>query len=206
MDYVIYTIDVRNDVCRKMDISMNKIILASGSPRRKELIETLKIPFSVIVSDIDENIDENANLVDEIEKLSYKKALAVFKDHKDAVVIGADTIVVHNNEVLGKPKTEENAIKMLNKIQGDWHEVITAVSIISVKQSETFSVVSRVHFYPMDDEEIKLYVNSKEPLDKAGAYAIQGEGSRYIKEIKGDYYSIMGLPISELYHRIKKYL
>lgn len=206
MDYVIYTIDVRNDVCRKMDISMNKIILASGSPRRKELIETLKIPFSVIVSDIDENIDENANLVDEIEKLSYKKALAVFKDHKDAVVIGADTIVVHNNEVLGKPKTEENAIKMLNKIQGDWHEVITAVSIISVKQSETFSVVSRVHFYPMDDEEIKLYVNSKEPLDKAGAYAIQGEGSRYIKEIKGDYYSIMGLPISELYRRIKKYL
>ncbi len=206
MDYVIYTIDVRNDVCRKMDISMNKIILASGSPRRKELIETLKIPFSVIVSDIDESIDENANLVDEIEKLSYKKALAVFKDHKDAVVIGADTIVVHNNEVLGKPKTEENAIKMLNKIQGDWHEVITAVSIISVKQSETFSVVSRVHFYPMDDEEIKLYVNSKEPLDKAGAYAIQGEGSRYIKEIKGDYYSIMGLPISELYRRIKKYL
>lgn len=185
---------------------MNKIILASGSPRRKELIETLKIPFSVIVSDIDESIDENANLVDEIEKLSYKKALAVFKDHKDAVVIGADTIVVHNNEVLGKPKTEENAIKMLNKIQGDWHEVITAVSIISVKQSETFSVVSRVHFYPMDDEEIKLYVNSKEPLDKAGAYAIQGEGSRYIKEIKGDYYSIMGLPISELYRRIKKYL
>lgn len=206
MDYVIYTIDVRNDVCRKMDISMNKIILASGSSRRKELIETLKIPFSVIVSDIDESIDENANLVDEIEKLSYKKALAVFKDHKDAVVIGADTIVVHNNEVLGKPKTEENAIKMLNKIQGNWHEVITAVSIISVKQSETFSVVSRVHFYPMDDEEIKLYVNSKEPLDKAGAYAIQGEGSRYIKEIKGDYYSIMGLPISELYHRIKKYL
>ncbi len=185
---------------------MNKVILASGSPRRKELLSGLGIPFEVIASDIDESIDINANLVDEIESLSFKKALAVFKDHKDKIVIGADTIVVYQNEILGKPQTEIKAKEMLMNIQGDWHEVITGVTIISSKQSETFSVVSKVHFYPMTVEEINYYISTKEPLDKAGAYAIQGIGSRYIKEIKGDYYSIMGLPIGELYHRIVKYL
>lgn len=185
---------------------MNKVILASGSPRRKELLSSLDIPFEVMASDIDESIDINANLVDEIENLSFKKALAVFKDHKDKIVIGADTIVVYQNEVLGKPQTEKKAKEMLMNIQGDWHEVITGVTIISSKQSETFSVVSNVYFYPMTVEEINYYISTKEPLDKAGAYAIQGIGSRYIKEIKGDYYSIMGLPIGELYHRIVKYL
>lgn len=185
---------------------MQRIILASGSPRRKELFETLDLPFEIIVSDIDETINENGDLVDEIETLSFKKALAVFKEHKDAVVIGADTIVVFDGEVLGKPKLQANAEKMLAKIAGQEHEVITAVSIISAKQSETFSVVSHVNFYPMTPQEIADYVKTGEPLDKAGAYAIQGVGSRFIKGINGDYYAIMGLPISEIYHRINKYL
>lgn len=185
---------------------MNKVILASGSPRRKELFESLSIPFDIIVSDADETIDPNGSLIDEIEKLSFKKALAVFKEHKDAVVIGADTIVVYDKEVLGKPKTQENAKKMLEKIQGKTHEVITAVTIISSRQSETFSSISKVNFYPMSPEEIDSYVESDEPLDKAGAYAIQGLGSKFIKNISGDYYAIVGLPIGELYHRILKYL
>ena len=98
---------------------MNKVILASGSPRRKELLSSLDIPFEVMASDIDESIDINANLVDEIENLSFKKALAVFKDHKDKIVIGADTIVAYQNEVLGKPQTEKKAKEMLMNIQGD---------------------------------------------------------------------------------------
>ncbi len=185
---------------------MLNVILASGSPRRRELMESLNIPFSVEALNIDETINEKGDLVSEIENLSFKKALAVFKKHPDSLVIGADTIVTMDNEVLGKPLDQEKAKAMLRKIAGRTHEVITGVSLISQKQSETFSVVSRVSFYPMDEEEIAAYAATLEPLDKAGAYAIQGYGARYIKRLNGDYYAVMGLPIGELYHRIKKYL
>ena len=185
---------------------MNKIILASGSPRRQELLASLDLEFSVQAADIDETIDTQNSLVDEIEQLSFKKAVAVFQDNKDAVVIGADTIVVYDNQILGKPKTAQKAFEMLKMIQGSWHQVITAVSIISATHSESFAVVSQVKFAPMTDEEIASYVQTDEPLDKAGAYAIQGIGARYIEKINGDYYAIMGLPISELYRRINKYL
>lgn len=185
---------------------MNQLVLASGSPRRKELLATLQIPFDIITADIDETIDHNKNLVDEIERLSFGKALAVFKEHKDQIIIGSDTIVTLNDHALGKPHSEEEAFAMLKELQGNMHEVITAVTILSKKSSETFSVVSKVQFYPMSDQEIKEYIATKEPLDKAGAYAIQGLGSKYIKGIIGDYYAIMGLPVAELYHRLVKYL
>lgn len=182
------------------------LILASGSPRRKDLLSLLNIPFEVIVSDVDETLDSEDTLRDEIETLSFRKALAVFKDHKEDVVIGADTLVTINKKRLGKPKDKDEAFSMLKELQGKTHEVITAVSIISPKQSETFSNVSLVTFYPMSDEEILAYIATKEPYDKAGAYAIQGLGAKYIKGIVGDYYAIMGLPISEVYHRIIKHL
>ena len=185
---------------------MNQLILASGSPRRKELLSTLNIPFEIITADIDETIDESKPLIDEIEHLSFKKALAVFQEHKEQVVIGSDTIVTLGNKHLGKPHDEEEAFETLKSLQGKMHEVITAVTILSKKSSETFSVVSKVEFYPMSDEEIRSYIATKEPLDKAGSYAIQGLGSKYIKGIIGDYYAIMGLPVGELYHRIQKYL
>lgn len=185
---------------------MNKIILASKSPRRKQLMDELNIPYEIIVADIDETIDLNNNLVKEIEKLSFLKALKVFESNKDATVIGADTIVVVNNEVLGKPKNEEDAFRMLKLLQNNTHSVITGVSIISSKQSETFSTISTVYFNPMSDKEIKEYIKTKEPMDKAGSYAIQGIGSKFIKKIDGDYYSIMGFPISEVYRRIQKYM
>ncbi len=183
-----------------------RLILASGSPRRKELLDTLTIPYEVISADIDETIDEDGSLRDEIEALSFKKALAVFEDHRDACVIGADTIVTIDGKRLGKPKDENEAFMMLKELSGRTHDVITAVSIISPKMSETFSSVSMVTFYEMSDDEIKDYIATKEPLDKAGSYAIQGIGSRYIKGIIGDYYAIMGLPIAEVYHRILKHL
>ncbi|MBR2577488.1 MAG: septum formation protein Maf [Erysipelotrichaceae bacterium] len=183
-----------------------RLILASQSPRRKEILSLLDIPFEIIVADIEEKIDEDKPLRQEIEKLSFLKANEVFKDNTDAIVIGSDTIVTLGNRVLGKPKDNEEAREMIGLLQDNRHQVITAVTIISAKMSETFSVVSDVFFYPMSEEEIEDYVSGSEPLDKAGAYAIQGKASRFIRKIDGDYYAIMGLPIAELYHRLKKYL
>ena len=185
---------------------MNRVILASKSPRRKQLMDILNIPYEIIVADIEETIDHNKELRSEIEKLSFLKALKVYKDNPDAVVLGADTIVVVDNKVLGKPKNEQEANEMLHKLQNNKHTVITGCTIISSKMSETFSNMSDVYFNPMSDEEIDEYIKTNEPMDKAGAYAIQGIGSKFIHSIDGDYYSIMGFPISEIYQRIKKYL
>ena len=185
---------------------MNRIILASKSPRRKELLELLKIPFEIIVSDIDEQIDYDNDLVKEIEKLSYQKANAVFRDHPDALVIGSDTIVKIGNDVLGKPHSVEEAKQMLRELSDNTHEVVTGVTILCKENAETFSSVARVSFYPLSEEEIEEYVSTNEPMDKAGAYAIQGDAAKFIRCIEGDYYTIVGLPIAELYHRLKKYL
>lgn len=184
---------------------MNKIILASQSPRRKELLSMLEIPFDVIVADINEQIDYNNDLVEEIKKLSYQKAEAVFKDHQDNIVIGSDTIVYIDNEVLGKPKTIENAKEMLHKLSNRTHQVVTAVTIMSKDKVDTFASITDVTFYELSDEEINRYVDSTEPLDKAGAYAIQGKGSEFVKSINGDYYTVVGLPVAELFHRLKKF-
>lgn len=185
---------------------MSKIILASGSPRRKELLSLLGLDFDIIPADISEEIDQSKPLRDEIEKLSYLKAYEIFKDHKDSIVIGSDTIVAINNKVLGKPMTKEKAKEMLQELSGNVHQVITAVSILSPSKSETFSTVSDVYFRELSKEEIENYSNDSEPLDKAGAYAIQGQARKFVSRIDGDYYSIIGLPICELSQRIKKYL
>lgn len=185
---------------------MTKIILASKSPRRKELLGMLAIPFEVVIEDIDETIDLNNDLVKEIENLSYLKAKAVFDKYQDCLVIGSDTIVKINDKVLGKPKSKEEAIEMLQLLSGNTHQVVTAVTILFKDQRETFSSITDVNFYKLSDEEIVDYVNTQEPLDKAGAYAIQGKGCEFVKAINGDYYTVVGLPIAELYHRLKKYL
>lgn len=185
---------------------MTRIILASKSPRRRELLELLKVPFEIIVSDIDEQIDHNNDLVKEIEKLSFQKANAVFKDHQDALVIGSDTIVKIGNIALGKPHSIEEAKKMLRDLSDKTHEVVTGVTILYKDQVETFSSVAKVNFYPLSEEEIDEYVSTNEPMDKAGAYAIQGDAAKFIRSIEGDYYTIVGLPIAELYHRLKHYL
>ena len=185
--------------------NMNKVILASQSPRRKELLSLIGIEFDAIPADIDEQIDLNNDLVKEIEKLSYQKAFHVFKDHKAALVIGSDTIVKINNQVLGKPKSYEQAKDMLEILSGNTHEVVTAVTILVDDKVETFSSIAKVTFYQLTPQEIDEYIKTNEPMDKAGAYAIQGLGAKFIKAIEGDYYTIMGLPIGELYHRLKKF-
>ena len=169
-------------------------------------MELLHIPFEVIVSDIDEQIDYTNDLVKEIEKLSFQKAQAVFKDHSDALVIGSDTIVKIGNDVLGKPKNIEDAKAMLKELSDNTHQVVTGVTILYKDKAETFSSVADVTFYPLNDEEIDAYIATNEPMDKAGSYAIQGDAAKFIRSIRGDYYTIVGLPIAELYHRLKKYL
>lgn len=185
---------------------MAKLILASSSPRRKELLSLLKIPFDIIVSDVDETIDHNNDLTKEIENLSYRKAYAVFKNHEDKIVIGSDTIVILDNKVLGKPHSLLEAKEMLRGLSNNTHTVLTAVTILSKDHKETFSNKALVTFNEMTDEEIDDYIKTNEPLDKAGSYAIQGDGAKFIKSINGDYYTIVGLPISEVYNRLKKYM
>ncbi len=182
-----------------------RLILASGSPRRKELLSTLNIPFEIIVSNFEENIDQNKSLEKEIERLSYGKASSVYQSNKDAIVIGADTIVTINNKVLGKPKNEQDAKRMLNLLSNNVHTVITGVTIMSKDKAETFSCASKVYFDKLSDEEIEEYINTKEPMDKAGAYAIQGIGSKFIKKIEGDYYAIVGLPINQIYQKLRAF-
>lgn len=169
-------------------------------------MELLRVPFEVIVSDITETIDPENDLVAEIEKLSYQKAMAVFMHNEDALVIGSDTIVKIGNDVLGKPHSILEARNMLRELSNNTHEVVTAVTIMCKDKIETFSKIAEVTFYPLTEDEIDEYINTNEPLDKAGSYAIQGDGAKFIKEIKGDFYTIVGLPIAELYHRLKKYL
>lgn len=180
-----------------------KMILASGSPRRKELLSILGYPFEVIVSDFEETIKESNKLEEEIKKLSFGKAKTVFDKHPDDLVIGADTIVTIDGKVLGKPKTTDKAFEMLKELSNRKHTVITGVTIMTKDNIDTFAVVSDVYFNELSDEEINEYIKTKEPLDKAGGYAIQGIGSKFIKKIDGDYYAIMGLPVSELYTRLK---
>ena len=185
---------------------MNRIILASKSPRRRQLMDLLNVPYEVISADIDETINLQGDLKREIENLSYRKALAVYETNRDATVIGADTIVVVNNQVLGKPKNIDDAHAMLNMLQNNHHSVITGVTFLSSECKESFSVVSDVYFNPMTSYEIEKYIETGEPMDKAGAYGIQEEGAKFIHKIDGDYYAIMGFPISEIYTRIQKYL
>ena len=185
---------------------MTRIVLASKSPRRRELLSLLNLQFEVIVSEIEECIDYDNDLVKEIEKLSYQKAEAVFKNNKDAIVIGSDTIVKIGNKALGKPHSANEAKEMLKLLSGKTHEVVTGVTILKDDVVDTFSSVASVSFYEMSEEEIDEYVATGEPMDKAGAYAIQGIAEKYIKSIEGDYYTIVGLPVGELYHHLLRYL
>lgn len=184
---------------------MQRLVLASKSPRRKELLDLLQIPFEIIVSEIDETINLKGDLKKEIENLAYRKAQKVFETNQDAIVVGSDTIVVIDNEVLGKPKDKKDAFRMLKMLSGNTHEVITGVCLLSKSKKDTFSSTTKVKFNDLSDEEIEEYLNTKEPYDKAGAYAIQGLGAKYINSIEGDYYTVMGLPIAEVYKRLKNF-
>jgi len=184
---------------------MRNLILASQSPRRIELLQYLEIPFEVIPADVDESIDTALEVTEEIKRLAEKKARWVFQNHPEAIVIGSDTVVAVDNQILGKPQDKEDACRMLRLLSNRTHEVITAVSIISKEKTDTFASVSTVYFHNLTEEEIRHYVEVDNPVDKAGAYAIQGKASLFIDKIDGDFYSIMGLPISMLNQHLKAF-
>lgn len=184
---------------------MRKIILASSSPRRRELMTTAGLEFEIIVKDVDESIPEGTAPVDAAKMTAKKKALAVANEHPDSIVIGADTIVVAGEKILGKPADKADACAMLRMLSGVEHEVITGVCIVCGEKIENFAQVSRVKFYDLTDEEIEAYVATNEPMDKAGAYGIQGRGCTLVEKIEGDYFNIVGLPVAELNRKIKAF-
>ncbi len=183
---------------------MKKLILASASPRRFELMSLLNYPYEVVIPLNEEVVDETLSLRKQVESLALDKATEVFTSHTDAIVIAADTVIQFESTLMGKPHTEKNAFKMLKKLQGETHEVITVVAILSSTKTKIFSEVTEVTFNPMSDQEIKEYIDTKEPLDKAGAYTIQEKGALFIQGIKGDFYTVMGLPISKVYQILKE--
>ena len=187
---------------------MNKIVLASTSPRRKVLLEQIGIKFDIETADTDENLDGSYSPAEYVEALSYRKAEAVAKKRPDDIVLGADTIVVFEDIILGKPRDEDDAYRMLSMLAGKIHEVYTGVTILSpgdgIRQRDTFHVKTGVVMYDNDPDLIKDYIESREPMDKAGAYGIQGRGAVLVKEIRGDYYNVMGLPIAEVFRYLKK--
>lgn len=184
-------------------ISMKKLILASQSPRRRELLEKCGIPFICEPADIDEAIDDSRDLSEEIKRLSLAKAAVILKKHPDAVVVGSDTIVAVDGKVLGKPKDRTEAADMLKMLSGNTHQVITGLCVISSTRQFQDVSISHVTFAPLSEEEIDTYVSSGECDDKAGAYAIQGGAGKFITNIDGDYYAIMGLPLNSVYEELK---
>lgn len=203
-------------------VSMYKVVLASNSPRRKEILQQVGIPFEVVPSTCDEDT-RKTNPSEVVMELSMKKAEDVtYKVKESAVVIGADTIVCIDKRILGKPKDEADAIRMIRLLQGRSHTVYTGVSVI-IKTAETgydryeqsslprfkkktiqFYEETTVHINHMSEKEIEAYVKTGEPMDKAGAYAIQGRFASYVKGINGDYNNVVGFPAAHLYQALKQ--
>ena len=173
------------------------LILASQSPRRKELLGLFGIPFTVRVADIDETMDENASPFDEVGRVSRLKALAVPREDED-VVVAADTIVVCQGKILGKPRDEAEAIAMLRLLSGKDHQVMTGMTVLKGEQCITCTEVTDLHFRELTTKEITDYVATGEPMDKAGSYGIQGGAALFCERMCGDYYNVMGLPVCRL--------
>ena len=178
------------------------LILASASPRRKELLGLFGVPFVIRAADIDETMDPAASPYDEVARVSRAKALAVAAE-KDDIVIAADTIVVCAGRVLGKPRSPEEARDMLRLLSGRDHQVMTGCTVLAGETSETFTEVTDLHFRPLTEDEIDRYVRSEEPMDKAGAYGIQGGAALFCSRMEGDYYNVMGLPVCRLWQTLK---
>jgi septum formation protein len=194
-----------------------KIILASGSPRRKELLEKIGLAFTVEASNFPEEIQPSVQVNGEqgifmqpealVKSISIGKAAAVAKKYRDAIIIAADTVGIIKDRIIGKPHTAEEAKKMLQSLSGKSHLVITAFTILdsSTNKMVTRMIETRVYFKILSQDEIENYVKTGEPLDKAGAYAIQGLGAVFIEKIEGDYYNVMGLPLYALSESLKDF-
>jgi septum formation protein len=186
---------------------MKTIILASASPRRKVLLENTGLIFKVEPSNYEENIPSGLEPHELAQKMSLEKAKVVAGKQKNAIVIAADTFIVFGGQILGKPHTEKEAREMLEVLSGESHSVITGFSIIDTSKNKTLSrsVETKVYIRRLTLADIDAYVKSKEPLDKAGAYAIQGLGAILVEKIEGDYFNVVGLPLSALVEALKEF-
>lgn len=183
-----------------------KIILASASPRRREILAQAGFEFEVKTSDVTEVIDPALKPGELVMSLAFQKAQAVASLDADSVVIGADTVVVLDGKVLGKPRSEEDARQMLRHLSGRMHEVYTGVCLIFQEKTHSFFESTRVNFCELSDEQIAAYVATKEPMDKAGAYGIQGKGCILVEGIEGDYFNVVGFPASRFCREYKKFI
>ena len=175
-----------------------QLILASQSPRRKELLGLFHIPFTVRVADVDETMDDAKAPYDEVARVSRLKAMAVPAEQDD-IVIAADTIVVLDGIVLGKPRNETDAVRMLSLLSGRDHQVMTGLTVLQGGKMQSITEVTDLHFRPLSRKEIEAYVATGEPMDKAGAYGIQGGAALFCEKMVGDYYNVMGLPVCRLW-------
>lgn len=176
---------------------MEKIILASASPRRKEIFELLSLDFEIMVSQNEPPIEDGANVKEAVLLSAKAKSQDIFEKNQDRIVVGADTVVVIDNIALGKPKNEQDAKNTLKKLSGRKHQVMTAVYVCSPDFCDGFVATTEVEFYSLSDKEIDEYVKCGECMDKAGSYAVQGRGLRFVKAICGDYYNVVGFPAAE---------
>lgn len=189
-----------------MNISDTKLILASKSPRRCELLKYISDVFEVIPSSCDETVPEGLDAYEVPDFLSVRKALDVAKLNPDALVIGCDTVVIIDNTILGKPRDTEDAFNMLCSLSGRTHTVVSGVCLCLKGKTMSFSSHTDVTFYSLKEEDIIKYLESSSPLDKAGSYGIQDGAALFVESISGDYYNVVGLPIARLRLEIEKFL
>mgnify|MGYP001030373910 FL=1 len=180
-------------------------ILASASPRRQELLHKITDDFIVQPADVDETIPDDILPEDAAVYLSHIKAEAVSNQYPGSIVIGCDTIVLLNDQILGKPHSPEQAREMLQMLSGNRHQVITGTPVTDGSHTISFASETAVQFYPLSEAEISAYLETGEPFDKAGAYGIQGKGSLLIQGIQGDYFAVMGLPVAKLYRVLQQF-
>lgn len=181
------------------------VILASQSPRRKELLSLLRIPFTVRVAHIDESMDPQCDPADEVARVSRLKAEATEAGPEDTV-IAADTIVVCDGEILGKPRDEADAFRMLQMLSGRAHQVMTGLTVCRGDAVRTHTEITEVYFRPLSEAEIRAYIRTGDPMDKAGSYGIQSGAAIFVEKISGDYYNVMGLPVCRLYQILEEIL
>ncbi len=188
---------------------MTRIILASQSPRRKKLLEQLGLGFEIFPSSVPEHFEDESP-VKTVEELALRKARDVAPSCPGSLIIGADTIVVHKGEILGKPENEEHAFELLSRLNGTWHEVYTGVALVKsdknggIEAEKSFHQQTKVQFSTLLEEEIQSYIKSGSPMDKAGAYGIQDDwGALFVERIEGDFYNVVGFPLNKFYRELK---
>jgi septum formation protein len=185
-------------------IDLPHLILASGSPRRAEILTSVGWTFTKIVPGVDESERSGESASDYVRRLALEKAAAIAGERPDAIVLGADTTVVLEGRIIGKPLDPDDARRMIRMLSGNWHEVLTGVAVVSGMATETGVQSTRVKFAEMNDHEVDYLVEHGDPLDKAGAYAVQAQAALFIEAIEGDYWNVVGLPVNLVYSLVRK--